>query len=94
MLIHGDSDAYVPTEMSRKNALVHPELTELYIVEGAKHAQAVYFETDEYLRRQVDFLRKNMTKWVEKELKMDSFVKKRVDFFARIWDNIRVDAIF
>lgn len=62
LLIHGDSDAYVPTEMSRKNALVHPELTELYIVEGAKHAQAVYFETDEYLHRQVDFLRKNMTK--------------------------------
>ena len=60
LLIHGASDAYVPTEMSRKNARVCSELAELYVVEGAKHAQSVYFETEEYLRREVEFLGKYM----------------------------------
>ena len=60
LLIHGEEDAYVPTEMSRKNALVCPELTELYTVPSAKHAQAVYFDTEEYLSRERTFLNENM----------------------------------
>ncbi|MBQ8849145.1 MAG: alpha/beta hydrolase [Clostridia bacterium] len=60
LLIHGERDAYVPTEMSRRNAEVRPELTELFTVPEAKHAQAVYFDTDGYVKKELEFLDRNM----------------------------------
>ena len=60
LLIHGERDRFVPTNMSRKNALIKPELTELLIVPSAKHAQSVYFDMDGYIKKFIGFLDKNM----------------------------------
>lgn len=60
LLIHGELDRFVPTNMSRRNALANPELTELMTVPNAKHAQAVYYDMDGYIKKFIDFLDKNM----------------------------------
>ncbi|MBE6668001.1 MAG: alpha/beta hydrolase [Ruminococcaceae bacterium] len=60
LIIHGERDRFVPTNMSRRNALIKPELTELLTVSNARHAQAVYFNTDGYIKNFIGFLDKNM----------------------------------
>ena len=60
LIIHGELDTYVPTEMSRKNATVREELTELVIIPEAKHAQSVYYDRDGYIRKVTEFLGKHM----------------------------------
>ena len=60
LIIHGELDRYVPTEMSLKNASIKPDITELVIVPSAKHAQSVYYDRDGYIRAVTDFLSKHL----------------------------------
>jgi len=61
LLIHGEDDLYVPTEMSKRNAALDPSRIELLLIPNAKHAQAVYFDSGAYISRVLGFLNKNMT---------------------------------
>ncbi len=60
LLIHGGLDTYVPTEMSHRNREEGAEIKELYIVPEAKHAQAVYFDTEAYCQKEIEFLNEYM----------------------------------
>lgn len=59
LLIHGSEDRYVPAAMSERIASLVPEHAELFVVEGARHAQAVLYEPEEYIKRMLAFLDKN-----------------------------------
>ena len=59
LLIHGEEDRFVPTEMSVRAAKVS-ERTELLLVAGARHGQSILFATEEYQKRVLDFLEKNL----------------------------------
>ncbi len=56
LLFHGELDRYVPTEMSIANSESGGKLTELVIVPNARHAQSVYYDTDGYIKKLLDFL--------------------------------------
>lgn len=60
LIIHGKEDRYVPTEMSYRIADADPAHVQLMIVPEARHAQAVYFDTDGYIGRVLEFLENNM----------------------------------
>ena len=60
LLIHGEEDHFVPTEMSVRAAKSAPDHTELLLVKGARHGQAIVFSTEEYLQKTLDFLEKNL----------------------------------
>ncbi|MBO5939236.1 MAG: alpha/beta hydrolase [Clostridia bacterium] len=60
LLIHGEEDRFVPTEMSVRAHESSPERTELFLVADARHGQAILFATEEYLRRLVEFLEKHL----------------------------------
>ncbi len=60
LLIHGELDTYVPTEMSYRNREAGAQIKELYVVPNAKHAQAVYFDTAGYLKKELGFLNEHM----------------------------------
>ena len=60
LLIHGEEDRFVPTEMSVRAANSAPDHTELLLVPGARHGQAILFATEEYQKRVLDFLKKTM----------------------------------
>lgn len=60
LIIHGELDTYVPTEMSLRNAKVNEALTELVVFSGAKHAQSVYYHRDGYIQKLTEFLGKYM----------------------------------
>ncbi len=58
LLIHGAEDRFVPAEMSVRAAKSSPDHTELLLVEGARHGQAILFATEEYKAQMLDFLEK------------------------------------
>ena len=60
LIIHGEEDRYVPTEMSLRNAEAAGERAELFTVPVAKHGQSVYFDPDGYCQRVRDFLEKHI----------------------------------
>ncbi len=60
LLIHGKEDRFVPAEMSVRAAKSSPDHTELLLVDGARHGQAILFATEEYERRLLSFLEKNL----------------------------------
>ena len=60
LLIHGTEDRFVPTEMSIRAANAFPNRTELLLVNGARHGQAILFATEEYLQRLEQFIQKNL----------------------------------
>lgn len=60
LLIHGEADRYVPTEMSDRIAAVDRERITYLRIAGAKHAQAVYFDPEGYRARMLSFLEANV----------------------------------
>ncbi len=60
LLIHGEEDRFVPTEMSVRAANAFPNRTELLLVKDARHGQSILFATEEYEKCVIDFLEKNM----------------------------------
>ena len=60
LLIHGAEDRFVPAEMSVRAAKASPDRTELLLVDGARHGQAILFATEEYEKRLLNFLEKNL----------------------------------
>lgn len=59
LLIHGEEDRYVPTEMSRRAAEGNDRVT-LMTVPHAKHAQSVYFDPHGYMQKVLAFLEENL----------------------------------
>ena len=57
LLIHGKDDRFVPTEMSIRAKEGNAASTELFLVSGARHGQAILFETNEYIDRLLLFLK-------------------------------------
>ena len=60
LLIHGEEDRYVPTEMSHRAAAANPRCVTLWTVPHARHAQAVFYEPDAYRTRVLAFLEETM----------------------------------
>ncbi len=56
LLLHGEEDFFVPTEMSHALAAVFPRQVELVTFPHARHAQSVYYDTEEYERAVLSFL--------------------------------------
>lgn len=57
LFIHGDSDTFVPTEMVRRLYEAKAGKKQLWISEGAEHAQSYVKHREEYVKRVSDFLR-------------------------------------
>lgn len=55
LFIHGERDSYIPVEQSRLLYALATQPKYLWVVEDAKHNQAVSVEPEEYARRTVDF---------------------------------------
>ena len=61
LLIHGEGDLYVPADMSRESAAVDPERIELLLIPKATHAQAIFYDPEQYLSRMLRFFDRHMT---------------------------------
>lgn len=60
LIIHGAADDYVPVDCSRKVVNASPEQAQLILIDGAEHAEAIFFDEKKYLSTLFDFLDKNM----------------------------------
>lgn len=58
LFIHGDEDDYVPFEMVDKLYNAHQGEKELYIVEGAKHANSIDVDNERYKETVLKFVKK------------------------------------
>ncbi|MCP0886289.1 alpha/beta hydrolase [Ligilactobacillus sp. WILCCON 0076] len=58
MFIHGEKDTYVPSYMALENYQATTSAKELWIVDGATHAESFWYDTKEYTRRINNFLEK------------------------------------
>ncbi len=56
LLIHGDADKYVPTEMSRQLYEAKKDNKVLYIVPQATHARSLQMNPEEYEKRVFEFI--------------------------------------
>jgi len=56
LFIHGNHDTFVPTSMVYRLYDAKPSKKELWITEGAKHAESYLKYKDEYLKRVSDFI--------------------------------------
>jgi hypothetical protein len=56
LFIHGSEDAFVPTEMVHRLYAAKPSKKQLWIANGAKHAESYKKHKDEYLQRLTRFL--------------------------------------
>lgn len=59
LLIHGSEDRLVPMEMSERSFAAAQKHAELFIVDGARHAQSVLVAPEEYQARTLSFLHKH-----------------------------------
>ena len=59
-MIHGGADTYIKPEMARELFDRAKEPKELWIVDGAKHNQALTVAPDEYRRRVLDFFLRHL----------------------------------
>ena len=57
LLIHGDEDTFVPTEMVYRLYQAKPSNKKLWIAPGAEHASSYLTHPDEYIRQLSDFLK-------------------------------------
>ncbi|MHA8138516.1 alpha/beta hydrolase [Lactobacillaceae bacterium Scapto_B20] len=57
LIIHGSEDTYVPTYMAYENYRASDSPKQLWIVNGAKHAESFWFKPKEYHQRVSDFLK-------------------------------------
>jgi fermentation-respiration switch protein FrsA (DUF1100 family) len=60
LLIHGGDDTYIRPEMARKLYEKAREPRDFWVVEGAKHNQALHTSGEEYRRRVLDFFEKHL----------------------------------
>lgn len=60
LMIHGAADTYIKPEMARALFDCAREPKEFWLVEGAKHNQALQVAGDEYRRRVLEFFEKNL----------------------------------
>ena len=56
LFIHGDRDTFVPTDMVRRLYEAKTSKKELWITEGAEHAESYVKHKEEYVKRVKDFL--------------------------------------
>lgn len=59
-MIHGANDGYIKTEIAEGLFRLARQPKELWIVEGAKHNQAVATQPDQYTRRLVEFFTRHL----------------------------------
>jgi pimeloyl-ACP methyl ester carboxylesterase len=60
LMIHGGGDTYIKPEMARQLFDMARPPKELWVVDGAKHNQALHVAGDEYRRRVLDFFLKHL----------------------------------
>ena len=60
LLIHGETDVYVPCEMSRRLHASYPEKTELITVPNTPHSQSIFYATDTYQNAMLAFFEKHL----------------------------------
>ena len=60
LMIHGAADTYIKPEMARALYGYAAEPKELWVVEGAKHNQALHVAGDEFRRRILEFFDKHL----------------------------------
>jgi pimeloyl-ACP methyl ester carboxylesterase len=65
LMIHGGADTYIKPEMTRNLFKMIHGPKELWLVEGAKHNQALQVAGEEYRQRVVDFFDKNLGEFSE-----------------------------
>ena len=56
LLIHGEADTFVPTDMSREIAAANPGKIELHTFPGAGHGTSFVIDRDRYIRLVADFI--------------------------------------
>jgi fermentation-respiration switch protein FrsA (DUF1100 family) len=61
LMIHGGDDTYIKTDMAQSLFEQAGEPKEFWLVEGAKHNQALHVAGDEYRRRVQEFFQKYLT---------------------------------
>jgi uncharacterized protein len=62
LLVHGGGDTYIRPQMARVLYEKAREPRELWVVEGAKHNQALHLAGDEYRRRVLEFFEKHLAR--------------------------------
>jgi pimeloyl-ACP methyl ester carboxylesterase len=67
LMIHGGCDTYIRPEMARRLYHRARRPKELWLVEGAKHNQALDVAGEEYRRRVLEFFRQNLSQGTEVE---------------------------
>jgi pimeloyl-ACP methyl ester carboxylesterase len=60
LMIHGEADNYIRTEMAQALFKCAREPKEFWLVPGAKHNQALHLAGDEYRRRVLDFFERHL----------------------------------
>jgi uncharacterized protein len=60
LMIHGGGDTYIKPDMARALAAKAREPKELWMVEGAKHNQALLLAGDDYQRRVTEFFHRHL----------------------------------
>ena len=60
LLFHGDADDFVPPWNSQCVIDAAPDRAELIMIEGAKHAEAIYYDEKKYMNSIIKFLNKHV----------------------------------
>ncbi len=58
LFVHGQDDHYVPTKMSKEMYAAKRGLKEIYIAQGAGHAQSLQVDPEKYEKKVFEFLKK------------------------------------
>lgn len=61
LMIHGGGDNYIKPDMAKKLFALAKDPKEFWLVEKAKHNQAIHLAADEYKRRVLEFFDKHLT---------------------------------
>jgi pimeloyl-ACP methyl ester carboxylesterase len=69
-MIHGGGDTYIKPELAEALFARARASKELWMVEGAKHNQALHLAADEYKRRVLDFFNENLGEKVAESVPM------------------------
>ena len=67
LMIHGDGDTYIKPEMARALFDLMPGPKEFWLVDGAKHNQALQTAAGAYHRRVLDFFNEHLAAQTERE---------------------------
>jgi dipeptidyl aminopeptidase/acylaminoacyl peptidase len=72
LMIHGSADTYIKPEMARRLFALAREPKELWMVEGAKHNQALQIAGDSYHQKVVDFFMEHLAEPTENVIRQRS----------------------